>query len=157
MLRILRLCVNAAGLIFILKSLNPDKHLPLPQPPAEGPEDGEDEEALGEGAVSAIEEAAAEPGLADAADPTGGELVREVDGDGVHADDDEREGPRFVSFDVDEPVEEREDPEDDGAAVKGPRRSPELLDDGADRGAGGKREDEAGRTRGQAAPFGERT
>ena len=48
-----------------------------------------------------------------------------------------------MSFDVDEPGEEREDPEDDGAAVKGPRGSPELLDDGADGGASEKREDEA--------------
>ena len=75
---------------------------------------------MGQGAVTALEEAAAEPGAADAADPAGGQLIGEVDGDGVHADDDKREGPRFVSFDVDEPVEEREDPEDDGAAVKGP-------------------------------------
>ena len=83
-----------------------------------------------EGAGGAFEEAVAEPGPADAADPTGGELVGEVDGDGVHADDDEREGPRFVSLDVDEPVEEREDPEDDGAAVEGPRRSPEPTGSG---------------------------
>jgi len=51
--------------------LDSDEHLTLPQPPAEGPEDGEDEEALHEGAVSALEEAAAEPGAADAADPAG--------------------------------------------------------------------------------------
>ena len=38
---------------------DPDKHFPLPQPPAEGPEDGEDEEALGEGAVGAFEEGVA--------------------------------------------------------------------------------------------------
>jgi hypothetical protein len=49
-----------------------DKHLPLPQPPAEGPEDGEDEEALHEGAGGAFEDAVAEPGPADAADPAGG-------------------------------------------------------------------------------------
>ena len=83
-----------------------------------------------EGAVGAFEEAAAKPGLADAANPAGGELIREVDGDGVHADDDEREGPRFVSFDVDEPVKEREDPEADGSAVKGPRRRPEPTGSG---------------------------
>ncbi len=35
------------------------KHLPLPQPPAEGPEDGEDEEALHERAGGALEEAVA--------------------------------------------------------------------------------------------------
>ena len=106
------------------------KHLPLPQPPAEGPEDGEDEEALGEGAVGAFEEGVAEPGAADAADPAGGELVGDVDGDGVHADDDEREGPRFVAPDVDGPVEEGEGPEYHGAAVKGPRGRPEAFDDG---------------------------
>ena len=122
-----------------------DEELPAVEPPAEGPEDGEDEEALGEGAGGALEEAVAEPGAAGGDDPAFGELVGEVDGDGVHADDDEREGPRFVSLDVDEPVEEREDPEDDGAAVKGPRRGPELLDDGADRDAGDEREDEAKR------------
>ena len=48
-----------------------DEELPSPQPPAEGPDDGEDEEALGEGAIGALEEAAAEPGPADAADLAG--------------------------------------------------------------------------------------
>jgi hypothetical protein len=33
--------------------LYPDKHLPLPQPPAEAPEGGEDEQALHERAVGA--------------------------------------------------------------------------------------------------------
>jgi hypothetical protein len=35
------------------------KHLSLPQPPAEGPEDGEDEEALHKGTGGAFEEAVA--------------------------------------------------------------------------------------------------
>ena len=96
---------------------DPDKHLPAVEPPAEGPEDGEDEEALGEGAVNAFEEAAAEPGAADGDDPAFGDLIGDVDGDGVHADDDEREGPSFAAFDVDEPVGEGEGPEDHGAAV----------------------------------------
>ena len=122
------------------------KHLPLPQPPAEGPEDGEDEEALHERAGGAFEEAAAEPGAAGGDDPAFGELVGEVDGDGVHADDDKREGPRFVSLDVDEPVEEREDPEDDGAAVKSPGGCPEAFDDGAEGGTSHERQDEAERT-----------
>jgi hypothetical protein len=124
------------------------KHLPLPEPPAEGPEDGEDEEALHEGAGGAFEESVAEPGAADAADPAGGELIGDVDGDGVHADDDEREGPGFVALDVDDVVEEGEGPEDDGTAVKCPGGRPEAFDDGAEGGV---------RTRGQAAPFGERT
>jgi hypothetical protein len=52
-------------------ALYPDKHIKLPQPPAEGPEDGEDEEALHEGAGGSFEEGVAEPGPADAADPAG--------------------------------------------------------------------------------------
>ena len=48
-----------------------------------------------------------------------------------------------MSFDVDDPVEEGEGPEDDGSAIKGPRRGPEFLDDGADGGAGEKRENQA--------------
>ena len=42
----------------------PDKYFPTVEPVAEGPEDAEDEEALGEGASGAFEEAVAEPGLA---------------------------------------------------------------------------------------------
>ena len=38
---------------------DPDKYLPSPQPPAEGPEDGEDEEALHQGPGGAFEEAVA--------------------------------------------------------------------------------------------------
>ena len=49
---------------------------------------------------SDLEEAGAEPGLAGGADPSGGELVGEVDGDGVHADDHEREGPGLTALDV---------------------------------------------------------
>ena len=51
---------------------DPDKYLPAVEPPAEGPEDAEDKEALGEGAGGASEEVVAEPGFADAADPAGG-------------------------------------------------------------------------------------
>ncbi len=51
---------------------DPNKYLPTVEPVAEGPEDAEDEEALGDGAASAGEEVVAEPGLADAADPAGG-------------------------------------------------------------------------------------
>jgi hypothetical protein len=49
-----------------------DKHLPAVEPPAEGPEDAEDEEAGGEAAGGAGEEVVAEPGLADAVAPTDG-------------------------------------------------------------------------------------
>ena len=87
-----------------------DEDFAAVEPPAEGPEDGEDEEALHEWAGDAFEEGVAEPGPADAADPAGGELVGDVDGDGIHADDDEREGPGFMAFDVDDPVEEDEGP-----------------------------------------------
>ncbi len=51
--------------------LDSDEDFAAVEPPAEGPEDGEDEEALGEGAGGAFEEATAEPGAADAADPAG--------------------------------------------------------------------------------------
>ncbi len=51
--------------------LDPDKYLPAVEPPTEGPEDAEDEEACGEGAGGAGEEVVAEPGLAEAADPAG--------------------------------------------------------------------------------------
>ena len=125
--------------------LDPDEDFAAVEPPAEGPEDGEDEEALHERSGGAFEEGVAEPGAADAADPAGGELVGDVDGDGVHADDDEREGPGFVAFDVDDPVEESEGPEDDGAAVKGPGGRPEAFDDGAEGGTSHEREDEAER------------
>ena len=48
---------------------NSDEDFPAVEPPAEGPEDGEDEEALYERAGGAFEETTAEPGPADAADP----------------------------------------------------------------------------------------
>ena len=51
--------------------LDSDKHFAAVEPPAEGPEDGEDKEALHEGAGGAFEEGVAEPGAADAADPAG--------------------------------------------------------------------------------------
>ncbi|GDY18626.1 hypothetical protein LBMAG55_19490 [Verrucomicrobiota bacterium] len=41
---------------------DPDEDFAAVEPPAEGPEDGEDEEALGEGAIGALEEAVAELG-----------------------------------------------------------------------------------------------
>ena len=50
---------------------NSDEDFPAVEPPAEGPEDGEDEEALHEGSVRTFEEAVAEPGAADAADLAG--------------------------------------------------------------------------------------
>ena len=51
--------------------LDSDEHLTLPQPPAEGPEDGEDAEALHQRIGGAFDEGVAEPGPADAADPAG--------------------------------------------------------------------------------------
>ena len=48
-----------------------DEDFAAVEPPAEGPEDAEDEEALHEGAVSAFEEAVAEPGAAGGDDRAG--------------------------------------------------------------------------------------
>ena len=86
--------------------------------------------------MGAFEEAVAEPGSADAADLFGGELIVDVDGYGVHADYDDREGPCFMALDVDDQVEEREGPEADGSAVEGPVRRTEAFNDGQPIGSG---------------------
>jgi len=49
--------------------LDSDKHFAAVEPPAEGPEDGEDAEALHQRIGGAFDEGVAEPGPADAADP----------------------------------------------------------------------------------------
>ncbi len=66
-------CPRQLGQHAVLPLLSdPDEHLPVVEPPAEGPQNSEDEEARGEAAGGAGEDVVAEPGLADAADPAGG-------------------------------------------------------------------------------------
>jgi len=55
-----------------------------------------------------------------------------VGGDGVSADDEQREGPTGGAFEIDDVVEGGEEGEADAAAEEGPGRSPDAFDDGAD-------------------------
>ena len=63
----MQLCRDA----FPTLPLDPDEDFAAVEPPAGGPEDGEDEEALHQRSGGAFEEGVAEPGPADAADPVG--------------------------------------------------------------------------------------
>lgn len=56
----------------------------------------------------------------------------EVGGDGVHADDDEREGEGAVASLFDDPEEGRQEIEAEASAEEGPGRGPDALDDGVD-------------------------
>jgi len=56
----------------------------------------------------------------------------EIGGDGVHADDDEREGEGAVASLFDDPEEGRQEIEAEAAAEEGPGRGPDALDDGVD-------------------------
>lgn len=56
----------------------------------------------------------------------------EVGGDGVHADDDEREGEGAVATLFDDPEEGGQKIEAEAAAEEGPGRGPDALDDGVD-------------------------
>src|SRR5688572_25527189 len=57
-----------------------------------------------------------------------------VDEDGVHADNDEREGPAAVGVDVDDGVKRGEDEEAPTGAEHGPGGSPDAFDDGVEAG-----------------------
>lgn len=56
----------------------------------------------------------------------------EVGGDGVHADDDEREGEGAVATLFDDPEEGRQEIEAEASAEERPGRGPDALDDGVD-------------------------
>ena len=79
-----------------------------------------------------VQQAVAEVGSQGGLDEVFPEVRDQVSGDGVHADDDEREGQAAVAPCVDVPGEGGEKVEADASAEEGPGRSPDALDDGID-------------------------
>ena len=71
------------------------------------------------------------PGTEDEAFP---EVRDAVDEDGVHADDDEGEGPAFVAANIDDGVKGGEDEKAPAGAEDGPGGCPDALDDGVEPG-----------------------
>src|SRR5688572_17577234 len=73
-------------------------------------------------------------GFVGAEDEVFPEVGDAVDKDGVHADDDEGEGPAAVGVDIDDGVEGGEDEEAPAGAEDGPGGSPDAFDDGVEAG-----------------------
>ncbi len=101
-------------------------------------DEGDDEEAgdAGHDALhfGAEEEdvALAEVGLHGLGEPDFQGVAHEVEGEGIHADDDEEEGPATVLLHIDELMKCGEEEHADAAAEEDPGRGPEVFDDGTD-------------------------
>ena len=118
-------------------ALDADEDLVAEHPEEEKPIDaqaeGTEQERLKRGAEEAegsLAEMDAEAALHEVLEEVGDE----VGGNGVDADDDEREGEAAVVFDVDEPGEDGEVEEADAAAPEHPGGGPDAFDDRADAG-----------------------
>ncbi|MEN9633223.1 MAG: hypothetical protein RL077_1627 [Verrucomicrobiota bacterium] len=114
-------------------SSNPQENFPAVHPPADEPEDEQGEAIARDRSVGPGEQAGTEVRLEQVPHPRSQKLRHEVNGDRVHANDDEELGPLAVTAHVDEPVEGGEERDDEAATAEGPRRGPDALDDRANR------------------------